>query len=90
IAPLKNDVNAPRTWWNKAVNNGNVYWVTERNFHINGVDDALNVAGIPGYFGFSIFWPRYGASGGVTYDLLSPITTSATGGAALAFGAAYR
>jgi hypothetical protein len=90
IAPLKNDVNAPRNWWNKAFNNGNVYWVTENNFHINGVDDALNVAGIPGYFGFSIFWPRYGTSGGINYDLLAPITTSATGGPAIAFGAAYR
>ena len=90
IAPLKNDLNAPRVWWNKAVNSGNVYWVTENNFHINGVDDALNVAGIPGYAGFSIFWPRFGVSGGVNYDLLSPITFTSTGGIAIAFGAAYR
>jgi hypothetical protein len=89
-APLKNDVNAPGAWWNKAVNAG-VYWVTETNFHINGTDDALNVAGIPLYAGFSIFWPRFGVSGGVNYDLLSPITVSpTTGGPTIAFGAAFR
>ncbi len=85
ISPLKNDVNAPRTWWNKAVNTGNVYWVTTTNFHINGVDDALKIANIANYSGFTIFWPQFGVSGGVVYDLLSPIT-----GGAISFGAAYR
>ena len=89
IAPLKNDVNAPRTWWNKAVNNGDAYWVTVTNFHINGVDDALKVANIPGYYGFTIFYPTFGVSNGINYDLLSPITTGATG-PAISFGAAYR
>lgn len=84
-APLKNDVNAPRTWWNKAVNNGNVYWVSETNFHINGVDDALKIASIPNYSGFTIYWPEFGVSGGINYDLLSPIT-----GGGINFGAAYR
>jgi len=88
-SPLKNDINAPRAWWNKAVNAGE-YWVTENNFHINGVDDALNVASIPNYAGFTIFWPRFGTSGGVNYDLLSPITFTSTGGVTIAFGAAYR
>ena len=89
IAPLKNDVNAPRAWWNKAVNNGDSYWVTVTNFHINGVDDALKVASIPGYYGFSVFWPRFDVFQGVNFDLLSPITTGATG-PAIAFGAGYR
>ncbi|GAC1425320.1 MAG: hypothetical protein NVSMB7_01580 [Chitinophagaceae bacterium] len=84
-APLKNDPNAPLAWWNKAVNNGNVYWVSTTNFHINGVDDALKVASIPNYSGFTIFWPEFGVNGGVNYDLLSPIT-----GRAINFGAAYR
>ena len=88
-SPLKNDVNAPRAWWNKAVNAG-VYWVTETNFHVNGKDDAYNLAGIPAYAGFSIFWPRYGVSGGINYDLWSPITFSAGGGIAIAYGFAYR
>ncbi len=85
IAPLKNDVNAPQAWWNKAVNNGNVYWVSVTNFHINGVDDALKVATIPNYSGFTIFWPRFGTSGGINYDLLSPIVNNS-----ITFGAAYR
>ena len=84
-APLKNDVNAPRAWWNKALNNGNVYWVSTSNFHINGVDDALKVATIPNYSGFTVFWPAFGTSGGINYDLLSPIVNGS-----IVFGAAYR
>ncbi len=89
IAPLKNDVNAPRAWWNKAVNNG-VYWVSETNFHVNGKDDAYNIAGVPSYAGFSIFWPKYGVSGNINYDLYAPIVFNASGGIAISYGAAYR
>ncbi len=87
--PIKVDLAAPARWWNFALDDGS-YWITENGFHINGIDDAHGLANIPGYFGFSIFWPEYGASGGVTYDLLSPITPNASGGAAIRFGAAYR
>jgi hypothetical protein len=85
-APLRNDPNAPAAWWSKAVNNGNVYWVTIGNFHVNGVDDAYNIAGtVPGYSGFTVFWPRFATSGGINYDLLSPIVNIS-----ITFGAAYR
>ncbi|HTL09785.1 MAG TPA: DUF4302 domain-containing protein, partial [Chitinophagaceae bacterium] len=88
IAPLKNDANAPQAWYNKAVNAG-VYWVTETNFHVNGKDDAYNVAGIPAYAGFSIFYPKFGVSGGINYDLFSPIVI-ANGGVSIGYGFAYR
>ena len=87
--PLKNDVNAPKAWWNKAASIGE-YWVTTSNFHVNGADDAYNIAGtVPNYAGFSVFWPEFGASGGIVYDLYSPITIVG-GGASISFGAAYR
>lgn len=89
VTPMVVDVNAPLRWWNYAVA-GDSYWVTEQGFHINGVDDAHGLANLPGYFGFSIFWPQYGTSGGVNYDLLSPIVANASGGAAILYGAAYR
>ena len=89
ITPMKVDVAAPARWWNFAFDAGS-YWITEQGFHINGVDDAHGLANIPGYFGFSIFWPQYGVSGGVNYDLLAPITPNAAGAAAIRFGAAYR
>lgn len=76
-SPLKNDPNAPFTWWNKPVTNGNVYWVSETNFHINGVDDALKVSSLAGYSGFTLFWPQYGVNRGVHYDALIPITSDA-------------
>jgi len=87
-SPLKNDVNAPRAWWNKAVNAGE-YWVTETNFHINGKDDFYNIAALPAFAGFTIFWPRFGVTGGVNYDLYSPIVI-ANGGVSINYGVGYR
>jgi Domain of unknown function (DUF4302) len=89
ITPITVDVAAPERWWNFAFDDGS-YWITEQGFHINGVDDAHGLANIPGYFGFSIFWPQYGVSGGINYDLLAPITPNTAGNAAIRFGAAYR
>jgi len=89
VTPLIFDGTAPARWWNFAKNNDS-YWITEEGFHINGVDDAHGLANIPGYFGFSVFWPEYGNSGGVNYDLLAPITPNPQGQAAIRFGAAYR
>ncbi|MEP6749212.1 MAG: DUF4302 domain-containing protein [Bacteroidota bacterium] len=88
IAPLKNDITAPKAWWNKAVNIGE-YWVSTSNFHVNGVDDAFKVSSLANYAGFSIFWPEFGVSGGINYDLVSPIL-AVNGQATIAFGAAYR
>ncbi len=84
VVPLKIDVGAPRRWWNySAVQDS--YWVTESGFHVNGVDDAFGWANVPNYNGFTIFWAKFGTSGGINYDLVSPITNNA-----ISFGAAYR
>lgn len=89
VTPMRVDVNAPSRWWNFAAGQGS-YWITETGFHINGVDDAQHIQNLPGYFGFSIFWPEYGTSGGVNYDLFAPIVANSSGNASLAYGAAYR
>lgn len=87
IQPLKVDLNAPQRWWQKAANDDG-YWVSLNGFHANGVDDAFGVTSIPDY-AFMIFWPKYGTSSGITYDLTG-FVTAGTGGLALNFGAAYR
>lgn len=89
VTPIIFDAAAPARWWNFAKADDS-YWITEEGFHINGVDDAHGLANIPGYFGFTIFWPEYNTASGVTYDLLSPITPNTAGNAAIRFGAAYR
>ncbi|MFT3932474.1 MAG: DUF4302 domain-containing protein [Chitinophagaceae bacterium] len=88
-APIKVDLNAPSAWWNKAASIDE-YWVTETNFHVNGVDDAYGIANTASYAGFSIFWPRFDVFNGVIFDLLSPIVYDNTGNVAINFGAGYR
>jgi hypothetical protein len=85
--PLKVDVNAPRRWWEYAVNNGNTYWVSIDGFHVNGVDDAYNVnslvSGANQYF-YLIYWPRYTA----TNDLFGPVFLTPAGGLTIAYATA--
>lgn len=83
VVPLRVDIGAPAKWWNYSVSQDS-YWATANGFHINGVDDAFKWSDVPGY-GFTLFWARYGTSGGINYDLLAPIINNS-----LSFGAAYR
>lgn len=86
IAPIRTDLNAPERWWQTVASNDG-YWVSETGFHVNGVDDAYSVREIPNY-AFIVFWPAYGTSGGIRYDLLGFVTQSANG-LSLGFGAGY-
>lgn len=58
IKPMIVDMTAGRRWYNQAASAG-AYWVSTSGFHINGVDDAYNVTGIPG-FSFMFYYPNYG------------------------------
>ncbi len=87
VKPLIIDADAPKRWWQKAADDDG-YWVSLNGFHVNGVEDAFGVTSIPDY-AFMIFWPKYGTSSGITYDLTGFVTAD-TGGLALNFGAAYR
>ena len=59
--PLKVDLQAPRRWWQQSVNQGS-YWVSPTGFTINGVEDALNLQGIPGY-NYLLFWANVATIG---------------------------
>jgi hypothetical protein len=88
VIPLKVDVQAPRRWWNYAVNAGGTYWITVNGFHVNGVDDAFNInsltAGTSTYY-YMIYWPQYGANN----DFFGPAFLNAAGTAlSLEYGTA--
>ena len=85
--PLQIDTEAPRRWWQQAVDEDR-YWVSLEGFHVNGVDDAFQVMQTPDYY-FMIFWPRFDASGGVTYDLGGYVKYNG-GAPGIAYGTAYR
>ncbi len=73
IAPLKNDVGAPKRWWEWARSS---FWVwSQFGFHKNGVDDAFNVRGIAG---FQRIEYRPVASG--AFDAVRIINTAGGGG----------
>jgi hypothetical protein len=74
VVPLKVDVGAPRRWWDYAFNNGNSFWISEKGFHVNGVDDAFGIQTLPRYY-FLIYWPEYGTGN----DLFAPVFINAAG-----------
>ncbi len=84
--PLKVDVEAPRRWWQYAMDK-DAYWFTVNGFTINGVPDAYNIRSIPNFY-YLIFWPAFGNSGGITYDLLGYVTVS-NNALNLDFGSAF-
>jgi hypothetical protein len=58
VVPLKVDITAPKRWWDYAVNNGDVYWISLKGFHVNGVDDGFGIQTLPRYY-YLIYWPDY-------------------------------
>jgi len=57
--PLSPDATGGVRWW------AGTTWVTQQGFHINGVDDALGIAGISNFYYLS-----YEPGGGVNYDII--------------------
>ncbi|MEO6328473.1 MAG: DUF4302 domain-containing protein [Ginsengibacter sp.] len=71
VVPLNVDVNAPRRWYNQPVY-PREDWISEKGFHVNGVDDAYNVNSLTsGSFPYSyyIYEPKFGPN----YDFFGPI-----------------
>lgn len=85
--PIKVDLDAPRRWWQYAVDQGG-YWISAQGFHVNGVDDAYGITNTANFY-FLLYWPRYGASGGVTYDLLGNVKLI-NNALSLPYGLGYR
>ncbi|MBN8790039.1 MAG: DUF4302 domain-containing protein [Terrimonas sp.] len=87
IKPQVLDTEAPRRWWQRMVDEDG-YWVSLTGFHVDGVDDAYGLTGIENFVALS-FFPKFGASGGITYDLAGYLMNE-DGTLTLSFGTAFR
>lgn len=87
IKPQVLDTEAPRRWWQRMVDEDG-YWVSLTGFHVNGVDDAYGLTGIENFVALS-FFPRFGTSSGITYDLAGYLMNE-DGTLTLSFGTAFR
>jgi hypothetical protein len=84
VIPLKVDLGAPRRWWQYAVDNGNLYWISIFGFHVNGIDDAFGLTTLPRYY-YLLYWPGYDTGN----DLFAPVFIDSAGtGVELHYGAA--
>ncbi len=74
VTPLKVDVNAPRRWWQYAVDNEG-YWISITGFHVNGVDDAFGVRTLQTdtsqYYSL-FYWPGIQPQSGPSFDVFGP------------------
>ncbi|WP_026462209.1 DUF4302 domain-containing protein [Adhaeribacter aquaticus] len=68
--PARIDAQAARNFVNLAT--GDDYWIAEAGFTINGKIDSLKIAEIPNFY-FMVVWPKFGASGFTSYDLMGYI-----------------
>ncbi|NII27893.1 DUF4302 domain-containing protein [Pseudoflavitalea sp. X16] len=66
IAPIVVDLTAPTRWRQSAILEG-TYWISVTGFTKSKKLDALNIFSIPNYY-YTMYYPRFGTSGGVTYD----------------------
>ncbi|MGZ8523163.1 MAG: DUF4302 domain-containing protein [Chitinophagaceae bacterium] len=84
VVPLKVDLTAPKRWHDYAIINGNSFWISQRGFHVNGVDDGFGIQTLPRYF-FLAYWPEYDPGN----DLFGPVFLNAAGtGLELQYGTA--
>lgn len=83
--PLKIDAGAPQRWWQYAINNGGLYWISLNGFHVNGTEDGFGIKTLPSYY-YLIYWPSYNPG---SNDLFAPVFINAAGnGLELQYGAA--
>ena len=87
IKPQVLDTEAPRRWWQIMADEGN-FWYTYTGFHVDAMDDAYGLTGIQNFVALG-FWPQYGTSGGITYDLAGYLMNE-DGQLSLNFGTAFR
>lgn len=61
VRPLAIDIAAPKRWYQYAYNQRR-YWIAERGFHVNGVDDAYGLHTLPDFIA-ATFWPEAAGPG---------------------------
>ncbi|SFE97062.1 protein of unknown function [Chitinophaga sp. CF118] len=84
--PIVIDKDAPKRWYQKVVA-AESYWTSYTGFHKDGVDDVYNIKGLPNFY-LLLFYPKFGTSSGINYDLLSYVTATATE-TAIEYGTAF-
>jgi hypothetical protein len=85
--PIKIDLDAPRRWWQYALDQGG-YWISEKGFHVNGIDDAYGVTRTANFY-FMLYWPQYGTFQGIDYDIVGNVKL-VNNALSLPYGIAYR
>ncbi|THU39279.1 DUF4302 domain-containing protein [Niastella caeni] len=85
--PIKVDLDAPRRWWQYAIDQDG-YWISLQGFHVNGVDDAYGVTRTTNFY-FMLYWPQYGTSGGIAYDVVGNVKL-VNNSLTLPYGLGYR
>lgn len=85
--PINNDPDAPRRWWQYALDQGG-YWISPTGFHVNGVDDAYGITKTTNFY-FLLYWPQYGTQSGIPYDLAGHVKV-VNNALSLPYGIAYR
>lgn len=85
--PIKVDLDGPARWWQYAISQGG-YWISPQGFHVNGVDDAYGITKTTNFY-FLMYWPKYGTSGSITYDLLGSVKL-VNNALSLPYGLGYR
>jgi hypothetical protein len=84
--PLVVDKAAPQAWYNAAIGSS---WESVTGFHVNGVDDAYGIQGLPDYY-VLLFYPQFGTSSGINYDLLGFVVYDGVTRPYIAYGPAFR
>ncbi|MFY0254423.1 DUF4302 domain-containing protein [Chitinophaga sp. 30R24] len=84
--PIAVDVTAPKRWYDYAVKNES-YWATYYGFHVNGIDDAYHIIGLPDY-AFLIYYPQVNGPG-TSLDILGFVLNQSDGGVQIAYGPLY-
>jgi hypothetical protein len=85
--PIKIDLDAPRRWWQYALDQG-AYWISTQGFHVNGVDDAYGITKTTNFY-FMLYWPQYGTYQGINYDVVGNVKL-VNNALSLPYGVAYR
>jgi hypothetical protein len=86
--PIRVDVNAPKRWWQYAVDNGNTYWISFDGVHKDGVDDYFNFASTVPKYQYMHFWPKYNVSGSTFYDVFGLVYINTAGTQLVQYGTA--
>lgn len=78
IKPLVVDSTAGKRWRDFVASSGE-YWISQKGFHVNGVDDAFGIQGIAG-FRFMFYFPEWdaGVDGSAVFTTVSfgPLLTA--------------